>query len=185
MKSAKRFLTFVATGLLAATAVQAQLAEEFRMWTNTAGKQIEATLVSVDAVAKTLKIKMKDGKEFDVPIATLSPADFEYAKARYAAMQAAPAPATPAVAMPATPAIPGAPAAPATPAVAPAAGAKVVSKPAPPRPAITVIPVAKTKLPQRMITSAASRRSAHGCCKMRPAGRRSKGNWRQTRCWRS
>ena len=33
------------------------------MWTNTAGKQIEATLVSVDAVAKTLKIKMKDGKE--------------------------------------------------------------------------------------------------------------------------
>ncbi len=147
MKSAKRFLTFVATGLLAATAVQAQLAEEFRMWTNTAGKQIEATLVSVDAVAKTLKIKMKDGKEFDVPIATLSPADFEYAKARYAAMQAAPAPATPAVAMPATPAIPGAPAAPATPAVAPAAGAKVVSKPAPPRPAITVIPVAKYKAP--------------------------------------
>jgi hypothetical protein len=70
----------------------------------------------------------------------LSPADFEYAKARYAAMQAAPAaPATP---MPAT--------APATAPGAPAAktpAAKVASKPAPPRPAIAIIPVSKFKAP--------------------------------------
>ena len=158
MKSASRFLTLIATGLFTVTVVHAQLAEEFRMWTNTAGKQIEATLVSVDAVAKTLKIKMKDGKEFDVPIATLSPADFEYAKTRYAAMQAAPAPApapaAPAVAMPATPAAtPGAPpatppaGAPAAPAAAPKAAAKVASKPAPPRPALTIVPVSKYKAP--------------------------------------
>lgn len=117
------------------------------MWTNTSGRQIEATLVSVDAVAKKLKIKMKDGREFDVPIATLSPADFEYAKARYAAMQAAPA-AAPATAMPATPASTpeGTPASPAAPA-APKGKVAAVKKPAPPRPAITIIPVAKYKAP--------------------------------------
>jgi hypothetical protein len=138
MKTASRFLSLATIGLL--STASAQLAEEYRPWTNTAGKQIEATLVSVDAAAKTLKIKMKDGREFDVPIASLSPADFEYAKARYAAMQAAPAaPATP---MPAT--------APATAPGAPAAktpAAKVASKPAPPRPAIAIIPVSKFKAP--------------------------------------
>jgi len=142
MKSAARFLSLVSIGLLAASSASAQLADEFRQWTNTAGKQIEATLVSVDAVAKTLKIKMQDGKEFDVPIASLSPADFEYAKARYAAMQAAPA--APAVAMPATPAAPAT-----APAATPKGGAKVaaVKKPAPPRPAITILPLAKFKAP--------------------------------------
>jgi len=138
MKTASRFLFLATLGLL--STASAQLAEEYRPWTNTAGKQIEATLVSVDAAAKTLKIKMKDGREFDVPIASLSPADFEYAKARYAAMQAAPAaPATP---MPAT--------APATAPGVPAAktpAAKVASKPAPPRPAITIIPASKFKAP--------------------------------------
>lgn len=132
MKTTTRFLILAATGLFLATGLRAQLAEEFRMWTNTAGKQVEATFVSVDAVAKTVKIKMKDGKEFDVPIASLIPADFEYAKARYTAMQAAPA--APAVAPPAA-----APKGKAAPAVA--------SKPAPPRPQITILPVAKFKAP--------------------------------------
>ena len=145
MKTASRFLSLASICLFAASA-SAQLAEEFHTWTNTSGKTVEATLISVDAVAKTLKIKTKDGREFDVPIANLSPADFEYAKGRYAAMQAAPA-AAPAVAMPATPA--GTP--PATPpAAAPKGGAKtaaVVKKPAPPRPAITVVPAAKFKAP--------------------------------------
>lgn len=150
MKTASRFLTLASVCLFAAASASAQLAEEYRMWTNTAGKQVEATLVSVDAVAKTLKIKMKDGREFDVPIATLSPADFDYAKARYAAMQAAPA-AAPAVAMPATPAgtPPATPPA-ATPPATPKGGAKTAAaarKPAPPRPAITVIPAAKFKAP--------------------------------------
>ena len=141
MKTAPRLLTLASACLIAASSACAQLAEEYRMWTNTAGKQIEATLVSVDAAARSLKIKMKDGREFDVPIASLSPADFEYAKTRYAAMQAAPA--TP----PAAPATPAA--APAAPAAAPKGGAKAVAskKPAPPRPAITVIPVSKFKAP--------------------------------------
>ncbi|HBJ83461.1 MAG TPA: hypothetical protein DDZ88_06215, partial [Verrucomicrobiales bacterium] len=141
MKTASRFLTLATIGLL--STASAQLAEEYRQWTNTAGKQIEATLVAVDAAAKTLKIKMKDGREFDVPIASLSPEDFEYAKTRYAAMQAAPA--APVTAMPAAtpPATPGAPAAPAPKAPA----AKVASKPAPPRPAIAIIPASKFKAP--------------------------------------
>ncbi|OYW76245.1 MAG: hypothetical protein B7Z37_09715 [Verrucomicrobia bacterium 12-59-8] len=150
MKTASRFLTLASVCLIAASA-NAQLAEEFHTWTNTSGKQVEATLVSVDAVAKKLKIKTKDGREFDVPIANLSPADFDYAKARYAAMQAPPA-APPAVAMPATPAgtPPATPAAttpPVTPAAAPKGKTAGASKPAPPRPAITVIPLAKFKAP--------------------------------------
>lgn len=147
MKAATRLLLVVSVAQFAVSGASAQLGEEYRMWTNTAGKTVEATLVAVDAAAKTLKIKMKDGREFDVPIATLSPADFEYAKARYAAMQAAPA------AMPA--ATPEAPATPPTPttAEAPAApkgkakAAPVVKKPAPPRPPLTIMPVAKFKAP--------------------------------------
>ena len=93
------FACLLAAFLIVGTAF-AQLAEEYRAWTNTAGKVIEATLVSVDAVTRSVKIKMKDGKEFDVPIASLSPPDMEYARTRYAAMQAAapaegPAKATP------------------------------------------------------------------------------------------
>lgn len=67
----------------------AQLAEEYRSWTNTAGKTIEATLVSVETSARRVKIKMRNGMEYEVPIASLSPADLAYAKTRYAAMQAA------------------------------------------------------------------------------------------------
>ena len=133
MKTLPRFFSLAAIGLLAAGSAIAQLAEEYRMWTNTSGKQVEATLVSVDAASKTLKIKMKDGREFDVAIATLSPADFEYAKARYAAMQAAPAPATPAPA--------------AVPAAAAKAPAKIAGAPAPPRPPVTVLPLSKFKTP--------------------------------------
>ncbi len=107
----------LATVFIVGTAF-AQLAEEYRPWTNTAGKEIEATLVSVDAVARSVKIKMKDGKEYDVPIASLSPADLEYARTRYAAMQAAaPVP------------------------------AKGQGKAAPPRPPVTVLPAAKFKAP--------------------------------------
>ena len=75
MKTTSRFVTLASVCLI--NAASAQLAEEFHTWTNTSGKQVEAALVSVDAAAKKLKIKTKDGREFDVPIASLSPADFE------------------------------------------------------------------------------------------------------------
>ena len=141
MKPASRFLTFASVCLIATA--RGQLAEEFHTWTNTSGKTVEATLVAVDAVAKSLKIKTKDGREFDVPIANLSPADFEYAKTRYAAMQAAPV-AAPAVVMPTTPA--GTPPA-APPAKGKGAKTPAASKPAPPRPAVAILPAAKFKAP--------------------------------------
>ena len=71
MKPTQRLACLLAT-VFTVSAASAQLAEEYRQWTNTAGKQIEATLVAVDAVARSVKIKMKDGKEYDVPIASLS-----------------------------------------------------------------------------------------------------------------
>jgi hypothetical protein len=142
---------------LAAAHLHAQLPDEFRTWTNTSGKQIEATLLAVDSATRAVKLKMKDGQTYDVPIASLSPADFEYAKARYAAMQAAPpAPA----AMPAAPA--PAPAATPTTADTPPAEAKkedgkakgkpkaapaAPAKPAPPRPVFTTLPLDKFKMP--------------------------------------
>jgi hypothetical protein len=134
---------------LSLSSVKGQLAEEYHVWTNTAGKTVEATLVSVDVTARTVKIKTKDGREFDVPINTLSPSDFEYAKTRYAAMKAAPPAAAPAAAMPAT--APATPAATATTTPAPAApkgkAPAVPKKPAPPRPAIVMNPIAKFKAP--------------------------------------
>ena len=128
--------------ILALSSAKGQLAEEYHVWTNTAGKTVEATLVAVDAAARSVKIKTKDGREFDVPIASLSASDFEYAKTRYAAMKAAPPAAAPA-AMPATAATPGAPAPAAPKGKAPA----VPRKPAPPRPAIVINPISKFKAP--------------------------------------
>lgn len=142
MKPPARLASLLAAVTLTSSAL-GQLAEEFHVWTNTEGRQVEATLVSVDAAARSIKIKMRDGREFDVPIASLSPADFEYAKTRYAAMQAAPPPAAPAAATTAaTAAVP-----PAAPAKGKGKAAAAPKKPAPPRPAITVQPVAKFKAP--------------------------------------
>lgn len=67
-----------------------QLAEEFHTWTNTAGKQVEAALQSPWMPPHDGE-DQNEGRRIVVPIASLSPADFEYAKTRYAAMQAAPA----------------------------------------------------------------------------------------------
>ena len=103
-------------------------------------------MLDVDTATASVKIQTKDGREFNVPIANLSPEDVTYAKARWAAMKAAPPAGAPAMtppAAPAAPAVPGStppPAAPKAPAAAPA-------KPAPPRPAITVLPAAKFKAP--------------------------------------
>jgi hypothetical protein len=82
------FVVRVVLGLFAVTASSLH-AEAYRTWTNTAGRQVEATLIAVDLQAKTLKIMLKGGREFNVPFASFSPADVEYAKSRYAALQAA------------------------------------------------------------------------------------------------
>jgi hypothetical protein len=61
MNSHHRLASLSAAFVFAASPLMGQLAEEFHTWTNTAGKQVEAALVSVDAAARTVKIKTKDG----------------------------------------------------------------------------------------------------------------------------
>jgi hypothetical protein len=122
---------------------------EMRKWTNKAGVAIEAEMTAVDIAARTITIKKADGKDFTIPIDSLSDTDKAFAAAEWKKMQAGPAPAvapaTPAApmapaAMPATPpATPPAPVAPATPAAA--------SKPAPPRPMIAITPLKSFKAP--------------------------------------
>ncbi len=54
-------------------------AEEVRTFTNSQGKSIKATVLSVEG--ETTKIKLETGKEFTIPLSSLSPADQEYLKA--------------------------------------------------------------------------------------------------------
>jgi len=50
----------------------------FRQWTNQQGRQIEAVLLSYDPEAAAIKVAMRDGREFNLPINALSTADTAY-----------------------------------------------------------------------------------------------------------
>lgn len=111
-------------------------AQDYRTWKDKSGRALEAEMVGVDVTTATVKMRRKDGTEVSVPIALLSPEDVTYAKAKWQQMQSAPA-GTPAPAP-----------APAAGGAAPAPVAAVPSgAPAPPRPALTVTPVSKFKVP--------------------------------------
>lgn len=58
----------------------ASLQAETRKWTNFSGQIVEAELVSVNVQQRTLLLRLKDGKEFTIPIDQLSKPDREYAK---------------------------------------------------------------------------------------------------------
>ncbi|MFN0079198.1 MAG: prenyltransferase/squalene oxidase repeat-containing protein [Prosthecobacter sp.] len=77
--------------LLASTAVA-----EVRFWTSTGGQLIEAEMIGVNVQKRAVKVRLKDGKEFEIAIDNLSTPDKAYAKEHWAAMQNAPA--TPAAA---------------------------------------------------------------------------------------
>jgi hypothetical protein len=144
---------------LLALCLPAAASAEMRKWTNKAGVAIDAEMTAVDIAARTITIKKADGQSFTIPIDALSDADKAFAAAEWKKMQASPAaaaavaPATPATpGAPAAPATPGAPAAPATPGAPPAAPApapapEVAGKPAPPRPALTIVPAKGFKVP--------------------------------------
>lgn len=76
---------------------------ETRVWTNTSGQLIEAEMIGVNVAKRAVKVRLKNGAEFEIAIDTLSPPDKTYAKDHWAAMQAAPpsAPAAPGAASPA------------------------------------------------------------------------------------
>ncbi len=111
-------------------------AQEYRPWTDKAsGKQIEASMLSADAKARTVTIQRKDGQQFTLPVDRLVDADLVYIKAHLNVAPAAPA-------APAAAATPPA----AKPAAAPAA-AVPAGQPAPPRPVVAVTPAKKFKHP--------------------------------------
>lgn len=110
---------------------------EMREWKNKAGVSIEAEMVSVDGLARTITIKRADGQTFTIPIDSLSDADRAFAAEQWKKMQSSPPAASPATPAPATPG-----------AAAPATPPKIASeRPAPPRPALAIIPVSKFKVP--------------------------------------
>jgi hypothetical protein len=55
-------------------------AGEVRFWTNTSGQLIEAEMVGVNVPKRAVKVRLKDGKEFEIAIDNLSPPDKAYAK---------------------------------------------------------------------------------------------------------
>lgn len=128
--------------VLASLSLPFAASAEMRAWKNKAGVSIEAEMVSVDVSARTITIKRADGQTFTIPIDSLSDADRAFAAEQWKKLQSAP----PAAPVPAATPAPGAPApTPATPAVP--ATTTATGKAAPPRPALTITPAAKFKVP--------------------------------------
>ncbi|MCB1210567.1 MAG: heparinase II/III family protein [Verrucomicrobiales bacterium] len=144
MKSRRFTLVPLAAVVLSSTFLNAA-EPEYHIWTDKSGRKVEATMLDVDTATAAVKIKTKDGREFAVPIANLSPEDVTYAKAKWAEMKAGASAAAPATTPPAAPTTPAAPGS--TPPPAPAAPKAAPAKPAPPRPVVTVLPAAKFKAP--------------------------------------
>ncbi len=119
--------------VLSALCMPAAASAEIRKWTNKAGVAIDAEMTAVDIAARTITIKKADGQSFTIPIDALSEADKAFAAAEWKKMQAAPGAST----APANSTTSGAP-----PVATAAAG-----KPAPPRPALTIIPAKAFKAP--------------------------------------
>lgn len=69
-------LPILAILLLFATIATRGQESEFRTFSNSDGKKIEAKAISVSG--ENIKIEMRDGRKFDLPIAKLSPADREW-----------------------------------------------------------------------------------------------------------
>ncbi|MDB6006022.1 MAG: hypothetical protein JWR15_3009 [Prosthecobacter sp.] len=64
---------------------------EMRSWTNTSGQLIEAEMIGVNVAKRAVKVRLKNGAEFEIAIDNLSPPDKVYAKDHWATMQEAPA----------------------------------------------------------------------------------------------
>jgi hypothetical protein len=78
MKPFRVLITGLGCALLSVTYASAEEAAAFRVWTNTAGRQVEATFVGLEG--DKISIQNKAGQIFSLPISSLSSADQEYAK---------------------------------------------------------------------------------------------------------
>jgi hypothetical protein len=68
---------------------------EMRVWTNTRGQLIEAEMFGVNVEKRAVKLRLKNGLEFDIAIDTLSPPDKAFAREKWEVMSQAPASAAP------------------------------------------------------------------------------------------
>ncbi|MCB1227027.1 MAG: hypothetical protein KDK99_14515, partial [Verrucomicrobiales bacterium] len=140
MNPSARLRTALASLALGLAFTPASPAQELRVWTDTQGRTLKATMVRVDLTTSAVIVQREDGTEVPIPIAMLSPADKDYARAQWQTMQNAPA-TTPA-ATPSTPPAAGGGTPPPAPAAPPSGQA------APPPPAFEIIPPDKFKLPK-------------------------------------
>lgn len=65
-----------------------QAQAEIRAWTNLSGKSIQAEMIGMDLATRAVKVRLSDGREFPIPISTLSAADVAFAAAQWKQMQA-------------------------------------------------------------------------------------------------
>jgi hypothetical protein len=79
------------TAAFSITLLHSTAVAEVRFWTNTSGQLIEAEMVGVNVQKRAVKVRLKDGKEFEIAIDNLSTPDKAYAKEHWVAMQNAPA----------------------------------------------------------------------------------------------
>jgi hypothetical protein len=79
------------------------VAAEMHTWTNLTGQQIQGEMTGMDVAARAVKVRRKDGLEFNLPIANLSAEDIAYASALWRQMQANGAVPAAAAAAPAAP----------------------------------------------------------------------------------
>ena len=70
----------LSAGLIAFVSASA----EMRMWTNITGQIIEAEMTGVNAVKRSVQIRLKNGSIAEIPIESLSPPDKEYARQHWA-----------------------------------------------------------------------------------------------------
>ncbi|MFM2142107.1 MAG: hypothetical protein RLZZ476_651 [Verrucomicrobiota bacterium] len=79
----KRLLTLLAVVMLSSANA------EMRFWTNLNGQLVEAEMLGVNATARTVQVRLKNGQVAELPIAELSPPDREFAKTEWARLQTA------------------------------------------------------------------------------------------------
>ncbi len=98
-----RFTPSSLLSLIVFTITAISVAAEMHTWTNLTGQQIQGEMTGMDVAARAVKVRRKDGLEFNLPIANLSAEDIAYASALWRQMQASGAVPAAAAAAPAAP----------------------------------------------------------------------------------
>lgn len=76
------------TSIPSSSTPNAAFVPTLREWTNREGRTLKATLLAFDDLASTVSIRMEDGREFTLPLDTLSEADVAYVRESAASLSA-------------------------------------------------------------------------------------------------